>query len=223
MEAVVLNAKVRTDDQIVKKMRATGFLPAELYGQGKENVHLFVSANEFERVFRKAGESSIIALEIEGQGKRNVLIQDVQAHYLKSIPNHVDFLEINMTEKLTANIPLEFIGESVAVKASGGTLVKVMSEVEVECLPSDLPHNLEVNIESLKTFDDVIAAKDILLPKGVTLTMEDMDEVVAKVQPPRDVEAELAEPIEEDVSKVEGVAEDKPAESAPESGDAGKK
>jgi large subunit ribosomal protein L25 len=223
MEAVVLNAKVRTDDQIVKKMRATGFLPAELYGQGKENLHLFVSANEFERVFRKAGESSIIALEIEGQGKRNVLIHDVQAHYLKSIPNHVDFLEINMAEKLTANIPLEFIGESVAVKASGGTLVKVMSEVEVECLPSDLPHNLEVNIESLKTFDDVIAAKDILLPKGVTLTMEDMDEVVAKVQPPRDVEAELAEPIEEDVSKVEGVAEDKPAESAPESGDAGKK
>jgi len=125
-------------------------------------------------------------------------------------PDHVDFFEVNMSETLTATVPLEFTGESAAVKAMGGTLVKVISEVEVQCLPKDLPHQLEVDISALKSFEDVITLADLALPSGVALTA-DPEEVIAKVQPPRDMDAELAGPVEEDVSKVEGVA-DKPEE-----------
>jgi large subunit ribosomal protein L25 len=107
-------------------------------------------------------------------------------------------------EKLQTTIQLEFVGESAAVKALGGTLVKTLAEVEVECLPVDLPHNLVVDITSLATFEDVITVKDITLPKGVEM-LTDLEETVAKIQPPRDVEAELSTPVVEDVTKVEGV------------------
>ncbi len=200
----MLKATVRNTETPVKAMRKGGIIPAELYGHNVQNVHLSVSQNEFEKIFRKAGESTIVTLDIEGNGQRNVLIHDVQKHVVKSQPIHVDFLEVSMTEKLETTVALEYEGESVAVKALGGTLVKVLNEITVECLPADLPHNLMVDISSLTTFEDVIAVKDITLPKGVAL-VTDGEEVVAKVQPPRDLEAELATPVEEDVTKVEGV------------------
>lgn len=204
MEKLVLKATVRDTATPLKVMRKGGVIPSELYGHNVPNVHLSVSQNEFEKVLRKAGESSIVTLDIEGNGQRNVLIHDVQKHVVKSHPIHVDFLEVSMTEKLETTVALEYEGESAAVKALGGTLVKVLNEITVECLPADLPHNLVVDISSMATFEDTIAVKDIVLPKGVTL-VTDGEETVAKVQPPRDLEAELATPVEEDVTKVEGV------------------
>ena len=151
---------------------------------------------------------------LTGDGKTHpVLIQDVQIHYLTSRPIHADFYEVSMTEKLKAKVALEFTGEAPAVKTLGGILVKVLSEVEVECLPADLPHNIEVNIDILKTLQDSIHVKDLSVPSKVTI-LTNPDEMVAKVQPPRDVEAELAAPVVEDVSKVEGAAEDKPVAEA---------
>lgn len=204
MEKLVLKATVRDTATPVKPMRKDGIIPAELYGHNVPNVHLAISQNEFEKALRKAGESTIIALEVEGKGTRNVLIHDVQKHVVKSQPIHVDFLEVSMTEKLETTVALEYEGEAAAVKALGGTLVKVLNEITVECLPADLPHNLTVDISSMNTFEDVIAVKDIVLPKGVAL-VTDAEEIVAKVQPPRDLEAELTAPVEEDVTKVEGV------------------
>lgn len=204
MEKFELKAVVRNLAESPTAVRAQEMIPAELYGHNVENVHIAVSANEFEKVLRKAGESSIISLVIEGVGTRNVLIHDVQKHVVRSNPLHVDFYEVSMTEKLQTTVALEYTGESAAVKALYGTLVKVLDEIEVECLPGDLPHSLSVDISALNTFDDSIAVKDIVLPRGVT-ALTDADEVVAKVQPPRDVEADLATPVEEDVTKVEGV------------------
>jgi large subunit ribosomal protein L25 len=179
---------------------------------------LSINQNEFEKVLRKAGESTIIEVKAPDGTVHNVLIQDVQKHYLNSKPIHVDFFKVSMTEKLTTNVALDFIGESTAVKAMGGTLVKVLSEVEVECLPADLPSVIEVDIAPLKTFDDVIAVKDLKVSDKVTVNA-DPEEVVAKVQPPRDVEAELAEPVEMDISQVEGVAETPKEEGAEAEGD----
>lgn len=204
MEKFELKAVVRKADESPAAVRAQGMIPAELYGHNVENVHVAVSANEFERVLRKAGESTIVSLVIEGMGTRNVLIHDIQNDVVRSNPIHVDFLEVSMTEKLQTTVALEYTGESQAVKALAGTLVKILDEVEVECLPGDLPHNLTVDISTMNTFDDVVLVKDIAAPKGVTI-LTDSEETVAKVQPPRDVEAELATPVEEDVTKVEGV------------------
>lgn len=204
MEKFELKAVVRKADESAAVVRAQGMIPAELYGHNVQNVHVAVSANEFEKVLRKAGESSIVSLVVEGLGTRNVLIQDVQSHVVKSNPMHVDFLEVSMTEKLQTTVALEFVGESQAVKGLSGTLVKVLDEVEVECLPGDLPHNLTVDISTMAGFDDVVLVKDIAVPAGVTV-LTDSEETVAKVQPPRDMEAELSTPVVEDVTKVEGV------------------
>ena len=183
------------------KLRKMGLVPAILYGRNLSNVALTVTLNEFEKVFKKAGESTIINLLTEEGKSHPVLIHDVQNHFLNSQPIHIDFYEVSMTEKLKAKVALEFVGEAKAVKELGGVLVKVLNEVEVQCLPHDLPHNIPVDISSLDTFEDTIHVKDLKVSEKVQILTLGV-EVVAKVQPPRDVEAELAAPVEEKVEEV---------------------
>lgn len=209
MEKYTLGAVIRNAELTPKQLRKTGMIPAVLYGHNVSTVHVAVSENELAKVARKAGESSLVSLDIATLGVRNVLIHEVQKDMVKSQPIHVDFYEVSMTEKLQTMVQLDFVGESIAVKALGGVLVKVMSEIEVECLPADLPHTLPVDIGTLATFDDAIQVKDIDLPKGVK-ALTSPEEVVAKIQPPREVEAELSTPVVEDVSKVEGVVKEEP-------------
>ncbi len=207
MEKIQLKAKSRDlASQRPDKLRSAGILPAELYGHKLENLHLAVDQGEFERVLRKAGESTIVELLTEDGKSHNVLIHGIQRHYLKHTPTHVDFYEVSMTEKLTAPVTLEFVGESKAVKEQGGVLVKVLTEVHVECLPADLPHNIPVDISVLKEINNVILVKDLPVPSKVTV-QESPDDLVVKVQPPRDVVAELDQPVVEDVSAVVGAAE----------------
>lgn len=216
MEKFQLKATTRKDAaRGNNKLRESGVIPAVLYGNKLANVNVAINQIEFEKLFRKAGESTIVELAMEDGKIHNVLVQDVQKHYLTSSPIHVDFYEVSMTEKLTATVAIEFINEAPAVKALGGTLVKVLNEVEVECLPADLPHNIEVDISVLKTFDDTLAIKDLKISPKVEI-LGDADDLVVKVQPPRDIEAELAEPVVEDITKVEGAAEDKPEVAAEE-------
>lgn len=181
-----------------------------LYGHNVSNQSLFVDLGEFEKTYKKVGDSTIIDLLTPDSATHSVLIQDVQNHYLTSRPIHVDFYEVSMTEKLKTAIALEFFGESTAVKTLGGILVKVLDTVMVECLPADLPHSLTIDISDLKTLNDSILVKNIKVPARVSIITPG-EEIVVKVQPPRDVEAELTAPVVEDVSKVVGAAEEKPA------------
>lgn len=210
MDKLQIKATVRDlKKEKPEKLRKAGKLPAVLYGHKVQNVALTIDSRDFDKLFKKAGESTIIEVITEDGKAHSVLIHDVQNHYLTSVPTHVDFYEVSMTEKLKAKVALEFTGESMAVKTLGGVLVKILNEVEVECLPADLPHNIEVNLDTLKTLQDSIHVKDLQVSSKVKIVTH-ADEMVAKVQPPRDVEAELATPVVEDVSKVEGAAEDKP-------------
>lgn len=215
MEKIQLKTEARElAHRSAKNLYREGLIPAEVYGHNKPNTHLAVNAIEFEKVLRKAGESTIIELQLPDGSSQSVLIQDVQRHYLKGNPIHADFLAVSMTEKLTATVQIEFVGEAPAVKMLGGTLVKVLSEVSVECLPGDLPNHFEVDISKLATFDDVIAVKDIPVSGKVTIDA-DADEVIAKVQAPRDVEAELASTVDEAAAVAAAVGpEEKPAEKA---------
>lgn len=190
------------------KIRKTGLIPAIIYGHGIATVHLAVKYPEFEKAFRKAGESTLVTLVVDGKPK-NVIIQDVQRHFLHGKFLHADFYEVSMTEKLKATVALEFSGVSKAVKELGGILVTVISEVEVECLPADLPHNIPVDISILNTFSDAIYVRDLKIDAKIEV-LSDGDAIVVKVDQPRDIEAELAAPVVEDVSKVEGAAETKP-------------
>lgn len=212
MEKLKLQAKARDVKESGSRVRGAGSIPAELYGHGLPNLHMAVARGEFEKVFRQAGESTVVELVTEDGKIHNVLVHDIQRNVLTSVVDHIDFYEVSMTEKLTATVELEFTGESKAVRELGGTLVKVLTSVEVESLPADLPHNIPVDISVLQTLQDTITVGQLVVPSGVTILAEP-EELVVKVQPPREVEAEITGPVVEDVSKVEGVAE--PALSAP--------
>jgi large subunit ribosomal protein L25 len=223
METIQLKTEARaTQGRSAKAVTQAGLIPAELYGHNVQNVHLSVNQIEFEKVLRKAGESTIIELQLPDGASRNVLIQDVARHYLSSQPIHVDFYEVKMTEKLTATIPIEFVGEAPAVKVLGGTLVKVLNEVEVECLPGDLPHQFDIDISGLDDFSKQILVKDLTVSDKVEIKA-DPDEVVATVQPPRDVEAELAVEVDEAAAVAAAVGPEAGAEGEEGAGDEGDK
>lgn len=192
MSALTLTAHARTETGKQNKIvRRKGELPAVLYGHGVAAQSLALSANEFSKVYRKAGESTLVDLAIDGGTPTKVIINDIQRHPLTNAVIHVDLHQVKMTEKLRAEIVLAFAGEPAAVKELGGVLVKNLDHVKVETLPADLVPEILVDVSSLKTFDDVIHVKDLVLPKGIEV-LDKADEVVALVTPPRS-EAELAE------------------------------
>lgn len=205
---LTLSAKIRKD--IGKKLnflRKEGKIPAIIYGPAIKSLPLEINRQEFEKVFGKAGESSLISLLIESETKKRlVLIHEVQKEPLKSEIIHVDFYQPSLKEKVETTVPLVFEGEARAVKELGGTLVKNIKEIEVKALPQDLPHEIKVNVQELKTFDDKILIKDLKIPKEVEV-LRDFDEIVALVSPPEKVEEELAEAIEEKVEAVERIEE----------------
>lgn len=201
-----LSAKIRKDlGKKVKVLRKKGILPGVLYGPKIETRPLEIDLKEFEKIYKEAGESSLISLEIDKK-KFLVLIHEVKLDPLTEKPTHVDFYQPRLEEEVEAMVPLVFEGEAPAVKDLGGTLVKNISEVEVKALPQNLPHEIKVNIDRLKTFEDNISIKDLIISKEVKI-LKEPKEVVAAVSPPEKVEEELEKPIEEKVEEVEKVEE----------------
>ncbi len=194
-----------------KKARAKDVLPGVLYGPKIKNEMISVSLKEFEKVFHKAGESSLISLELEKK-KIPVLVYDLQKDAVSGQFTHVDFYQPILTEEVQAKVPLVFIGESPAIKELAGTLVKEIQELEVKALPLDLPHEIIVDVSSLNTFEDEIRVKDLNLPKGVK-TEKNPEDTIAKIVPPAKVEEELEKPIEEDVEGVEKIEKEKKEEA----------
>ena len=196
MQTLQISAKNRDLSVDAKTLRKQGQLPAVLYGHAVKNQALLVNAVEFEKAFKAAGESTIVNLMAEDGKTHPVIIQEVQLDRLSHKPIHVDFYQVSMTEKLKAYVVLEFIGEAPAVKTMGGVLFKQLNEVQVECLPADLPHNISVDISKLKTFDDAIYIKDLPV-SGKVKILAPAEETVVKVQPPRDIEKELSQTVDE--------------------------
>ncbi len=211
MEKLLLKVETRDEKTSPKNIRKNGHILGIVYGNKKQGVSISAAQNEFEKVLRKAGESTIVELQFADGSAKNVLIHDLQRDPVTHMPIHADFLEVDMNQTLTANVILDFVGESLAIKALGGTLMKQLDAVEVECLPKDLPHSIEVDISALKTFEDSILVSNIKAPAGVKI-LGDAEELVVKVSPPRDVEAELSKEVG-DVSQVEGIKEE-PKEEA---------
>jgi large subunit ribosomal protein L25 len=176
-----LNANIR---EIVNKsenkaLRETGKIPAVFYGFKRDVTSLSVDKKEFISVLKEAGETSTITLKTPN-GDFNAMIHDVQVDPIKGEVTHVDFLSVDMNKAIEVEVPLEFIGESEAVK-EGGVLVKVMHELSVESLPGSIPQHIEVDLSKLKTIDDIITLGDLKLPAGVKFVEEDMSVVVASV------------------------------------------
>lgn len=177
-----------------RRLRKEGFLPAVLYGQGLPTLSIAVPTVSFLGLWRRTGESTLFALEMGSDGNQKeetVIIHEVARDPLHDRPIHADFYRVNMAETLRMSVPIEFVGESPAVKEREGVLVKQVHELEIEALPGDLPKNIIVDISLLRTFDDSITLSQVALPAGVKAFGED-DMIIAAVEPPRSAE-ELAE------------------------------
>ncbi len=208
-----LTVEKRDKKLTADKVRSASKMPAVYYGPKQESTPVSVSMIEFKKVWKKAGESSVIILK-DGSEEHEALIHEIDVHPVSGEPRHADFYVIEKGKKVSVKVPLIFTGVSPAVKDLGGILVKVMREMEVEASPKDLPHDITVDISSLAELNSVIHARDIKLAPGVTLKVGD-DEIVASVAEAKEEVADA--PTSIDMSTIEVEAKGK----EPKEGEAG--
>ncbi len=195
---ITLTTEKRDMNLKLENIRAKGRMPAVFYGPKEKSTSITVSTIEFIKVYKKAGESSVIILK-EGNNEHEALIHDIDVHPVTGAPRHADFYVIEKGKKIKVNIPLVFTGVSPAVRDKGAILVKVSRELEIEAIPKDLPHELSIDISTLIDFSSTITAKDIILPNGVTL-VSGSDEILASISEAKE-EIEEVKPI--DMSTIE--------------------
>ncbi len=220
------NPKIKVEKRTVlgkkvKKLRREGITPGNVYGKEIKSTAVQIPTKEFMDVFKESGESSLVDLEIDGK-TLPVLIQNVYKDFRGNVL-HADFFQVNLKEKVKANIGLEFIGEPKAVTEKIGILMEITTEVEVEALPTDLPEKIEVNVENLAQIDDQITISDLKVPQGVEV-LSDPNQVVVKIEELVSKEA-LEQAAEEaaaaEAAKTEGEGEAATAEGGePKEGEA---
>lgn len=162
----------------VKQLRKDGILPANVYGKDFKSISVQVALKDFEAVYKEAGETGVVDLQVDSQSIP-VLIHHVDKDYLSN-PLHAEFYKVNLTEKVKTMVPLEIIGEPKAVVDKVGLLMNITNEVEVEALPTELPENIEVNVENLASIDEQIIISDLKVPQGVEV-LTDPNQVVVKI------------------------------------------
>lgn len=181
MEQIPLKAEIRTVlGRKVKALRREGLIPAHVFGHKVETIHVQVQKSDIKEVFEKAGETGIVDLTIEGKS-HPVMIRNLQVHPLSDEIMHVDFYQVNLSEKVTVNVPLEISGESPAVEKKIGLLLTPVTEVEVEALPADLPESIEVDISNLLEIGDEIKVKDLKLDRSKVEVKSDEELIVAQI------------------------------------------
>lgn len=186
--------KLKAEKREKNEKLGVDFIPVVLYGKGIENQSLKIKLADFNKIFLAAGESNLISLDY-GTGIVRVLVKDTQRDPLKNSFIHADLYQVNMKEKVVAEIPLHFVGESKLIREQGGMLMKDMDNLEIECLPDDLVDHIDVDISVIAEFGDGIRINDLKLPKGIELVSEN-NEMVANISEPKAIveEAPVAAP-----------------------------
>ncbi|MCK9595396.1 MAG: 50S ribosomal protein L25 [Candidatus Omnitrophica bacterium] len=216
MEELLLGAEKRIEigKSKVKDLRGKGFIPGVVYSEGKEAMALKMSRHELlQLIHHHRIENVVLNLKIKDdakKGSRSCMIKEVQHDPVSGDIIHIDFNEISLTKAIKVNVPIVTKGESVGVKNEGGALEHILWEIEVECLPTDIPKNIEVDISALK-IGDSIHIKDIAFPDKVKV-FSDADAVVLSVAAPM---KEEAAPVEgEEKLEPEVIKEKKPEAEA---------
>lgn len=168
----------------VKTLRISGWLPANVYGKKIKSVSVQVNFKEFQTLYKEVGETGLIDLVI-GKESKPVLVHSLQVNPKTDDLIHVDFLQVDLKEKVTAEVPVELTGESPATKQGIGTVVQQLNNIEVEALPADLPEKFEVNVEGLVEVDQAIYVKDIKVDKSKVEIKSDAELIVVKIEPPQ--------------------------------------
>ena len=216
-----LNGEQRTGTgkSFVRKLRVAGRIPAIYYGRGEQPISLTVNAKEVETLIHgSAGANVIVDLLVAGAATadRKALIREIQRDPVQGNILHLDLQHISLTEKITVEVPIELIGIPVGVKDGGGILEHVLREVEVECLPTDIPAHLEADVTMLN-IGDSLHVSDLKAERVTILT--EADRPIATVVPPTILE-EAAPAAEEAAAEPELVSGKK--EEEPEAAEGGK-
>ncbi len=177
MELLVKNRDVL--GKKVKTLRRAGLIPAELYGHGIQNKHLSIPEKEFSKIYKDAGEYTVVNAITETSEKIPVLISDVTYDHLRGRILSVDLRQIRMDEKIQTKVPIEFIGEAPAIK-NGFIVVTVLNELEIEALPAKIPHRIEVDLTPLKEVSQSIRVSNLKAPKDVKILVPE-DAVIVTV------------------------------------------
>ena len=188
MEKVILNAEIRAEKgkSAVKKLRDINIIPAVVYRGGKEAVNIKVGSRDlFKILHTAAGANALITLKVKGDKKktdRTCLIKEIQRNPVKENIVHVDFNEISLTDKIKAKVPVHPHGIAEGVSKEEGVLETVIWEVEVECLPTEIPRKIDAEVSQMKIGDSIFI-KDLVLPSGVKV-LNDPELTVFTVKPP---------------------------------------
>ena len=225
MEKVVLKSALREEfgKSASKHLRKEDQIPAVVYKEGKKAISVKVDANDlWHALHTEAGENAIITMDITGgekEIKKTVIVKEVQHDPVNDKFVHVDFHEISLKEKLKVKVPIAVKGEAIGVKEEDGVLSQDLWEMEVECLPTEIPEHIDVHVDEL-AIGDSIHVKDITAPAGVAI-LDDPEHTVVSVKPP----AAEEEPVEEEAAEGEmeepevikkGKAEEEEGEGAAE-------
>lgn len=228
MEELVLDAEIRTEigKGKVKDLRDKGFLPAVVYAEGKEALALKLSNRQLiQLVHHHRIEGVVINLNIKDDKKhksRPCLIKEIQYEPVHGEIVHVDFNQISLTKAIKVSIPVVAKGDSIGVKQEGGSLEHVLWEIEVECLPTSIPKDIEVDVTNLK-LKEAIHVKDLVVPAGVKI-LNDPSAIVLSVAEPMKEEVPV-EAVEGEVKQEPEVIKEKkevPGEGKEEEGKEGK-
>lgn len=184
----------------LKNLRSQGKIPAVMYGPKEPALAILVDQKEFKKVLSEAGESSVVTLRL-GKDEREALIYDVGLAPLSDEPIHADFYVFEKGKPIRAHVQLEFTGVAPGVREQGGTLVKVMHELEVEALPKDLPKSISVSLEPLTEIGNQIMVRDLKVGSGITVLAPET-EIIASIAAPREEKIE-EEPAPIDLTKIE--------------------
>ena len=202
----------------VKLLRKQGLLPCNVYGKKIDSTVLQVDYKDLNSVFKKVGETGLVDLKIDGEEKvRPVLIHEVQRHPVSSLLLHADFYQVDLKEKIKALIPVIAEDESPAVTEKKGVLLHVLSEVEVESLPTDLPERFIVSLAKLKELDEAILVKDLSYEANKITILTNPEEIIFKIGAMAK-EEEVVKPAEEAAveTPAEGESAETPAETPSE-------
>ncbi|MBN1375847.1 MAG: 50S ribosomal protein L25 [Dehalococcoidia bacterium] len=198
----------------VRFLRRGGLIPCNIYGHGIESVPVQVDVRKLGHLLARAGGTDLITLKMaDTTSPAKVLIRDVQRNPMTGEPIHIDFYQVTMTEKLKAEVPLIFVGDAPASKLKNVSLLHAMNSLQIEALPDDLPHNIEVDISSLALPEQSLHVKDLAVGEKVTI-LTDPEQMIIKVAEVRKAAEE--EPVAGAVGEeAEAPAEDKEEEEAP--------
>lgn len=198
-----LDIKPRDVKRSPDALREEGVVPGVVYGSKEASTPIEVSASAFRRVWKAAGETTVVLLK-GLDSEKQTLIHDVQWHPVSGLPLHVDFYAIEKGQKVHVAVPLHFIGEAPAERI-GGVVVKATHELEIEVAPAELPHGIDIDLSTLAEIGDHITAGDIKLPPSATLKI-DPSGIIVTISEAKEEPVEAPAPAEGAEAAPEGVA-----------------